>query len=133
MSSRLPSSSGETLAVGRQGTATCCSRTQGVLNEIQPPQPSNTCTNQGRLRKRNSMANPPGRRLSGGQICSADRYSRQCQPGGRLGGCAISQLLKDSLHATSKAKRAIHPYGALGYGSCQHAGNEKYPAWHDPS
>src|SRR4029453_14672059 len=113
MSSRLASSSGETWTVGRQGTETRFSLLQGVLEEIPPPQPSNNCTNQGRLPYRNSMAKPPGRPFTGGQICSADRYSKECQPGGRPSGCAISQLLKDSVHTTRKTKRAISSYGTL--------------------
>jgi hypothetical protein len=83
---------------------------QGVLSEIPPSQPSNTCANQGLLRVRNSMAKPPGRPFTGGQICSADRYSKQCQLGGRLSGCAISQPLKDSVHATRKTKNTIRFY-----------------------
>jgi len=60
MSSRLPRCSGETLAVGRQGTATRCSLSHGVLSEIPASQPSNNCTNQGRLLERNWMAKPRG-------------------------------------------------------------------------
>jgi hypothetical protein len=46
MSSRLPSSSGETLTVGRQGTETRFSATHGVLMEIQASQPTNKRTSQ---------------------------------------------------------------------------------------
>jgi hypothetical protein len=68
MSSRLPSSSGETLTVGRQGTETRLSVTQGVLMEITACQPSNNCTNQGLLLDQYSTAKPPGRSRTGGQI-----------------------------------------------------------------
>jgi hypothetical protein len=67
MSSRLPSSCGETLAVGWQGTETRFGATQGILMEISGSQSTNRRASQGFLLERYSMAKPR-RRLTGGQI-----------------------------------------------------------------
>ena len=71
MSSRLPNSSGETLAAGWQGTETCFGATQGILMTISGSQTpisarsTDKRASQGFLLERYSMANPR-RRLTGG-------------------------------------------------------------------
>jgi hypothetical protein len=65
MSSRLPSSSGETLAVGRQGTETRFGASEGILMEIAGSQSTNRRAGQGFLLERYSMAKPRRPRTGG--------------------------------------------------------------------